>query len=73
MGKIGKYAFTTVTKSGAKKEYRKNEKDLNEDEHEILYQKFASEWDWLPLKGKNKFMKWLRKSLQERQDKVNKN
>ena len=71
MGALGKYSFMTITKSGAKKEYRKNEDELTDEEYDILYQGFAQQWDFIPLKCKNRFMKWLRQSLQERQDKIN--
>lgn len=67
--KLKKYAFTRFTKSGAKKEYRKNEDELEDHELESLYQQFAQAWDFQPVLNKNKFMGWLRKSLQERHDK----
>ena len=73
MKEIGAHAFTHISKSGAKKTYYKGEHELTDDEHEILYQNFARHWDSLPLKAKNRFMKWLREALQEKADKANKN
>jgi hypothetical protein len=61
-----KYGFMHITKSGAKKEYRKDEHELEEEELETLYQQFAGMWDFQPLKNKNRFMKWLRESLEEK-------
>lgn len=50
--------------------YFKSEEELNDDEYEMLYQDFARQWDFIPLKCKNRFMKWLRQSLEERQRKI---
>jgi len=73
MKEIGAYAFTNISKSGSKKTYYKSEAELTDNEHEILYQDFARHWDFIPLKTKNRFMKWLREALQEKADKANKN
>lgn len=74
MGRLKKYSFTTFYDKGPlkgrQKTYRKDEHELTEEETEILYQQFAQAWDYLPLKCKNRFMKWLRQALQERQDKI---
>lgn len=73
MGKLKKYSFTTFYDKGPlkgkQKKYRKDEHELEEEEFDILYQEFARHWDSLPLKCKNRFMKWLRISLQEREEK----
>lgn len=57
-----KYKFTTVPdkgKRGKPKTYFKSEEDLTKDELELLYQQFASAWDYQPLKNKNRFIRWL--------------
>ena len=69
-----KYMFTTFHDKGPlkgkQKKYRKDEHELTKDEMNILYEDFARHWDFIPLECKNRFMKWLRQSLQERQDKI---
>lgn len=74
MGKLKPYVFTKIYDKGPLKgktqQYRKDENELTKNEYDILYQDFARHWDSLPLKCKNKFMKWLRQSLQERQDRL---
>jgi hypothetical protein len=70
MGEIGAYKFIKISKSGRKQTIYKGEDELTESDHDLLYQDFARHWDSLPLKAKNRFMKWLRESLTERQRKI---
>ena len=72
MSENKKYKFQTLKKNGKiDKTYFKSEHELNHEEIDILYQGFAQQWDFVPMAVKNRFMKWLRQSLQEHQDNIN--
>lgn len=71
--KNGNYTFHKIDKKGKVTDKVKSEEELTEKDVELLYQGFAQHWDDLPLKAKNKFMKWLRQALEERHLKIIKN
>jgi len=54
-----KYKFVTAKPGKKPVTYFKAEEELEDHELESLYQQFACNWDFQPLKNKNRFLQWL--------------